>query len=210
MDRMSSVPPKWTPNYKQATQFEAWRLAEMIHLLPAAICDPNTSELLKQAALECFFTHVRTLIEFLGGVRPKDHLDRDRSAQDTLTNANWTPSLDEELKGQLDKYWVMASEHLVHFSKNRVIDDHGLYVQPLTDPRDLEAIADDVLEVWDQYATESDDLLVPHRARFAVSGQYTRMRWPNQPDPTPDLKRRRNRWLNCLIRGVRTFSTRSR
>ena len=66
MDRMPSVPPKWTPNYKQATQFEAWRLAEMVHRLPAVIHDPTTPELLKEAALECFFVHVRTLSSLAG------------------------------------------------------------------------------------------------------------------------------------------------
>lgn len=168
---MSSDPPKWTPNTKQATQWEAWRIAEMVHRLPVVICDPDTPELLKQAALECFFTHVRTLIEFLGGVRPKSSLDL--SAQDTLTNASWTANLDPPLKARLDDHWQMASQHLVHFSKNRVIDTNGHYAEPKTDRQDLEAIADDVLGVWDQYATESNDLLVPPRAGFALNGQYS-------------------------------------
>jgi hypothetical protein len=133
---------------------------------------PNTPELLKQAALECFFVHVRTLIEFLGGVRPKD--SRDWSAQDTLTNTSWTPRLDAPLKARLNDHWEMASQHLVHFSKKRVVDQSGHYVEPKTDRSDLDAIADDVLGVWDQYATESNDLLVPHRAKFAVWGQYQR------------------------------------
>jgi hypothetical protein len=117
-----------------------------------------------------FFVQVRTLIEFLGGVRPKNSLDL--SAQDTLTDISWTPRLDDTLKTRLDDHWQMASRHLVHFSKNRVVAESGHYVEPKTDRRDLEAIADDVLEVWDQYATESNDLLVPHRAKFAVRGQY--------------------------------------
>jgi len=88
----------------------------MVHRLPAVIHDPNTPELLKQAALECFFVHVRTLIEFLGGVRPKNSLDR--SAQDTLTNTSWTPRLNAPLKARLNDHWQMASQHLLHFSKN--------------------------------------------------------------------------------------------
>jgi len=144
----------------------------MVHRLPAVIWEPNTPELLRQAALECFFVHVRTLIEFLGGVRPKDPRRRDRSAQDTLTNNNWTPNLTPAVKARLNDHWEKASQHLVHFSKSRVVDQTGQYVAPGTARSDLEAIANDVLGVWDQYATESDDLLVPHRAYFATRGQY--------------------------------------
>jgi hypothetical protein len=100
------------------------------------------------------------------GVRRKD--SRDRSAQDTLTNTSWTASLNALLKDRLNHHWEMASQHLVDFSKRRVVDQSGRYVEPKTGRRDLEAIADDVLGVWDQYATESNDLLVPHRAKFAV------------------------------------------
>jgi hypothetical protein len=165
MDRMSSDPPKWTPNYKQATQFEATRLAEMVDELPAVILDTDNSELIRQAALECFFVHVRTLIEFLG-IRSPD--PRDRSARDTLANTNWTPTLDAALRARLETDWEMISQHLVHFSKARVVDEAGKVVLPGTDRSSLERIANDVLAVWDQYATESDDLGVPHRARFGL------------------------------------------
>ena len=111
---MSSVPPKWTPNYKQASQFEARRLAEMVDQLPAVILDMDNSELIRQAALECFFVHVRTPIEFLG-IRPPD--PRDRSARDTFTNTNWPPTFDAALRARLDADWEMVSQHLVHFSR---------------------------------------------------------------------------------------------
>jgi hypothetical protein len=165
MDRMSSVPRKWTPNYTQATQFEARRLAEMVDQLPAVILDMDNSELIRQAALECFFVHVRPLIEFVG-IRPPD--PRDRSARDTLTNTNWPPTLDAALRARLDADWEMVSQHLVHFSKARVVDETGRVVVPSTDRSSLERIANDVLEVWDQYATASSALLVPHRARFGL------------------------------------------
>jgi hypothetical protein len=126
---MSSVPPKWTPNYKQATQFEAHRLAEMVDRLPAVIWDMDNSELIRQAALECFFVHVRTLIEFLG-IRSPD--PRDRSARDTLTNTSWTPTLDAALRARLDADWGIVSQHLVHFSKARVVDETGHVVVPRT------------------------------------------------------------------------------
>jgi hypothetical protein len=165
MDHMSSVPPKWTANYKQATQFEARRLAEMVDQLPAVILDMDNSELIRQATLECFFVHVRTLIEFLGIRSPHP---RDRSARDTLTNTNWTPTLDAALRARLDADWEMVSQHLVHFSKARVVDETGHVVVPSTDRSSLERIANDVLEVWDQCATESNNFLVPHRARFGL------------------------------------------
>ena len=110
---VSSLPPKWTSNYKQATQFEARRLAEMVDQLPAVILDMDNSELIRQAALECFFVHVRQLIEFLG-IRPPD--PRDRSARDTFTNTNWPPTFDAALRARLDADWEMVSQHLVHFS----------------------------------------------------------------------------------------------
>jgi DNA-binding transcriptional regulator/RsmH inhibitor MraZ len=47
-------------------------------------------------------------------------------------------------------------------------DEKGRVVVPSTDRTSLERIANDVLEVWDQYATASSTLLVPHRARFGL------------------------------------------
>jgi hypothetical protein len=149
-----------------AIRLEAWRIAEMIDRLPAVIFDENNSELIRQAALECFFVHVRTLTEFLGIRQQTD--SRDRSARDTLKNNNWTPTLDAALRARLDADWEMVSQHVVHFAKTRVLDETGRVVVPKTERSDLERVADDVLAVWDQYATESNHHLVPHRSRFGT------------------------------------------
>ena len=127
-------------------------------LLEVSICQG-------EVILECFFVHVRTLIEFLG-IRPPD--PRDRSARDTFTNTNWPPTFDAAQRARLDADWEMVSQHLVHFSKARVVHETGRVVVPSTDRSSLERIANDVLEVWDQYATASNTLLVPHRASGAA------------------------------------------
>jgi hypothetical protein len=166
MDAMTSPFPNFPGLSQNAIRFEARRIAEMVDRLPAVIWDMDNSELIRQAALECFFVHVRTLIEFLG-IRAPD--PRDRSARDTLANTNWTPTLDAGLRARLDADWEMVSQHLVHFSKARVLDETGRAVVPSTDRSALERIANDVLAVWDQYATESNhNLLVPHRSEFGM------------------------------------------
>lgn len=158
-------------NYVTATRIEASRIAQMVDLLPAAVHAPDTPGLMRQAAVECFFVHVRTLIEFLE-VRPTGD-NRDRSARDTRLDAkgrptNWRPTLDPALAARLKDDWDTTSAHLVHFSKRRVFDEQGHFVPVSTELADLEAIADDVLAVWDQYATESNHPLVPHRADFRL------------------------------------------
>jgi hypothetical protein len=125
----------------------------------------DNSELIRQAAGECFFVHVRTLIEFLG-IRPPD--PRDRSARDTLTNTNWPPTLDAALRARLDADWQMVSQHLVHFSKARVVDETAASSCRAPTAVPWERIANDVHEVWDQNATASNTLLAPHRARFGL------------------------------------------
>jgi hypothetical protein len=134
----------------------------MVQRLPGVIWDMNNSELIRQATLECFFVHVRTLIEFLE-VRPDS---RDWSARDTLVNTNWTPTLDAALKARLKADWDLISQHLVDFSRSRVVDETGHVVVPPTDSSAVARVADDVLAVWDQYATESNHVLVPHRSDF--------------------------------------------
>jgi hypothetical protein len=165
MDIVTSANPPRQYTHLDAIRFEARRIAEMVDRLPAVIWDMNNSELIRQAALECFFVHVRTLIEFLG-IRPQDA--RDRSARDTLANTGWTPTLDAALKARLDADWETISQHLVHFSGSRVLDETGNVVVPSTDLAALQRVADDVLAIWDQYATESNNLLVPHRADFGM------------------------------------------
>jgi hypothetical protein len=143
-----------------AAKLEAIRIAVMIDALPELIFDPDTPELVSQACIECFFAHVRTLIEFLE-VKPTRHKN-DVKARDTLgESSTWAPLLTDTSKATLYEYWKLASQHLAHFSKAR-------HAQLTFAAHYLEKISSDVLDVWDQYANVSNDPLVPHRSDFAM------------------------------------------
>ena len=77
-----------------------------------------------------------------------------------------TTDTDPALKSRLDEYWVTATKRMVHFTKMRVPDGTGKFVRVETELPDLKAIADDVLIVWDELAKQSNNELVPPRARF--------------------------------------------
>lgn len=131
---------------------EARRVAEMIEKLPAVCYANGTVPLLQQAGVECFFVHVRSMVEFLG-----IHTDsRDRSAKDIL--ASWSPpgesGPDVATWPKLNDHWVTASKHVMHFSQLRTKQDNGTQVRVPVEQADLEAIANDVLALWDQFANE--------------------------------------------------------
>jgi hypothetical protein len=135
---------------------EATRIATMIDRLPEEIHNPDNSDLMRQAAVECFFVHLRTLVEFLG-VRPQDR--RDVFARDTF----WELPEDAALIQRLNQHWLTASRQVAHFSQDRIMGP-----QVSTELADLKAMADDILAVWDSFAAASAHALVPKRADFSL------------------------------------------
>ncbi len=129
---------------------EASRVAEMIEKLPAVCYANGVVPLLQQAGVECFFVHVRSMIEFLG-VKPAA---QDRAASDLLPN--WTPPVDQPTRTRLERYWLTASQHVMHFGQVRTKQHGGTQVSVPVEQADLEAIANDVLALWDQFAEDVD------------------------------------------------------
>jgi hypothetical protein len=147
---------------------EARRVAEMIEKLPAACYANGVAPLLQQAGVECFFVHVRSMIEFLG-VKPET---RDRKASDLLPN--WTPPVDRPTRTRLMGHWTTASQHVMHFGQVRTKQEDGTQVRVAVEQADLEAIADDVLALCDQFAEEvkkadlMGSLQMPKRGSFKI------------------------------------------
>ncbi|MGW6332451.1 hypothetical protein [Nocardia rhamnosiphila] len=142
-----------------ARMLESMRVAQMVARLPEAIYDPRVDPLLQQAAVECFFAHVRSLIEFL-----KD--SRDFDAGDILSG--WTPSVDAAKQARLKNDWLNASRQVMHFSKERVTSEIGQATAVPIDRASLDRMADDVLSVWDDYATQLNHPASPKRADFTL------------------------------------------
>ncbi|MFE6864268.1 hypothetical protein [Nocardia sp. NPDC057668] len=134
------------------------KVAALINQLPGEVYRPETSPVLQQAAVEAFFADVRAMIEFLG-IRPAK--SGDFSAVDLVPG--WTRSTDAARDARLNRYWLIASRHLMHFSKKRTRSDEGPAENIPVEREDLEKIADGVLDLWDEYATAANDGLCPAR-----------------------------------------------
>jgi hypothetical protein len=147
---------------------EARRVAEMIEKLPAVSYANGVVPLLQQAGVECFFVHVRGMIEFLG-IKPAA---RDRAASDLLPN--WTPPVDQPTRARLEDYWLTASQHVLHFGQVRTKQEDGTQVRVGVELPDLEAIVNDVLALRDQFAEEVKNanlmgsLQMPKRGSFKI------------------------------------------
>nr|WP_218680388.1 hypothetical protein [Rhodococcus qingshengii] len=127
-----------------ARALEASRVAHMVNCLPQFIEDPALPIVVRQACVETFFTHVRSLIEFLEIREAKQPNKDDFFAKSIVPD--WKPVIDNDLRTKLNKCWKEASKHVAHLSKKRATT--------WTDVTEasLQLIADDVLTVWDQYA----------------------------------------------------------
>jgi hypothetical protein len=159
------------PSERTARIQEAGRVAAMVDALPGAIHDESLSPLAQQACLEAFFVHVRGLLEFLE-VRKGDST-RDFSATDVLPN--WKPKIDAS-EDHLRRYWDIASSQLMHFSRRRVKQDNSPAVTIDTGKEAIRAVADDVLEVWDQFAGKLGHPLAPMRGDFTLFSDKRDMR----------------------------------
>jgi hypothetical protein len=144
----------------------------MIEKLPAVCYANGVVPLLQQAGVECFFVHVRSMIEFLG-IKTDS---RDRSAKDILPS--WSPPTQGGPEAatwtKLYDHWETASKHVMHFSQLRTKQDNGTQVSVPAEQADLEAIADDVFIVWDRFAEEVEmadlmgSLQMPKRGSFRI------------------------------------------
>lgn len=141
---------------------EAWRVAEMVNALPREVHDPTLPSLAQQACLDSFFVNVRALIEFLE-IKPAA---KDFAASTVLPG--WKPRVDAAEKQRLIDVWAVASHQLVHFGSHRVKHDDGTSMPVDVSLEALDRIADDVLTVWDQYATKLDNSWSPRRADFSL------------------------------------------
>lgn len=160
------------PSPLASVAMEASRVAEMIEKLPAAFYADGILPLLQQAGLECFFAHVRCMLEFLR-IRPQRG---DRSALDLLSS--WSPptkdGADAATWMKLNGHWQTATKHVMHFGLVRTMQDDGTKVSVAVEQADLEAIANDVLTLWDQFAEEvanaglMGSLRVPKRGSFRL------------------------------------------
>ena len=158
------------PSPPASLAMEARRVAEMIEKLPAVSYANGVVPLLRLAGIECFFVHVRSMIEFLGIVRDS----RDRWAGNVLSS--WSPPRKRGPEAttwtKLYDHWLTASKHVMHFSQLRTKQDDGTQVSIAVEQADLEAIANDVLALWDRFADDvanaglMDSLQMPKRGSF--------------------------------------------
>jgi hypothetical protein len=122
--------------------------------------------------------HVRS-IEFLG-IKTKPG---DRSASDLFSS--WSPPTKNGAEAatwaKLNHHWLTATKHVTHFTQLRTKQDNGTQVQDNgtqvsvpVEETDLEAIANDVLALWDLFAEETAkadpmaSLRVPKRGSFKL------------------------------------------
>lgn len=115
---------------------------------------PWVSPLLRQAAIEGFYSNVRSLIEFLGHRTNR----RDSSAKDI--DPSWQMPSDAATLRNLEDHWQAATKHAMHFTEDRT----GFIVD--VDQQKMEDIADHVLTVWDQFAVHPPEPL-QRRGHFA-------------------------------------------
>lgn len=151
------------PSPRVSQIMEAARVAFLINVLPPLAYDPALPLIVQGACLESFFVHVRAMIEFLE-VKPTGRKS-DYSAS-TLV-ADWSPSTDPRNQ-RLVEYWETASQHLMHFSRKRVKQESGIWESPDVEPANLAAMADDVLAVWDEFATVLTNPFAPVRKYLNV------------------------------------------
>jgi hypothetical protein len=157
------------PSFGVALALEATKVAEMIEKLPT-ICYPKDGAivpLLQQAGVESFFVNVRCLLEFLG-IHPAE---RDRSARDLL-GSGWKPPVDKPTQDRLHEHWRIATQHTVHFGQVRTKAKDGTVETVPVERADLEAIADDVLTLWDKFVAEINKAGLMYKSTLRKRGNF--------------------------------------
>ncbi|MGV0875182.1 AAA family ATPase [Mycolicibacterium sp. XJ879] len=162
---MSSPQPPSTRSVTPGeVRMEAARTAAMVAQLPAVISDRQFPYIVRQAALDSFYMHVRTLIEYLEIPRTKSpkHQQPPQDFKASSVVAAWTAPTDAIRNTRLNDYWTDASKHFVHFSQLRPEQTEKTQAE-------IHAIADDVLEVWNELAAVSThkDGFVPTKQEVA-------------------------------------------
>ena len=127
----------------------------MIAELPRYIQDPRVSTGLQVAAVDSFFVHERLLIEFF--VRRKAQNDIHR---DDYTTGFSLQTIDPSLAAKLNGAWELASQHVVHFSDDRVPQEGSPEVRYMTSA-DLVARAADIFttaNLFQKYLSSSQSI----------------------------------------------------
>lgn len=110
------------------------------------------------ACLESFMVHVRLMAEFLVR-RPTE---RDFSALDFL----WPVPTSDAAKRLAGERWLLASRHVVHFSRERVPEDLA-DVRPIGDVEEwMRAAARDVFEVAEGFVVAVEKAQHPQAERL--------------------------------------------
>jgi hypothetical protein len=165
--RTAAIIHQQTPT--EARMLETYQAAEMVHRLPKLAHDPSLPGVVQQACVEAFFLNVRALIEFLEIKGRSGNAKSDFFASDVAAPATWSPVIDGDTQDRLGRDWIVATRHLMHFSKERVSQSVGIPTDYIdVSEAALVEIADDLLGVWDQFAAKVNSPLAPKRAGFAL------------------------------------------
>jgi hypothetical protein len=162
-DKIAGMTSKWVPP-EQRLPTPEWQMhmqatwAMRTIMATASLAnDESLPEFAQIACLEDFFVNVRAMIEFL--IRaPNKPNPKDFSALDLVPT--WTPKPEDAVARLDDEWWLVASQEVVHFSKERIRYDieHPRNID--TSYPALERIANDVAAVWNAFASELEQL--PH------------------------------------------------
>jgi hypothetical protein len=144
-----------------AQSIEASRVMEMVAGLPAQMRDERLPDIVRLACLEAFLVHVRSMVEFFGVRRPNS---RDFTAKSLVPD--WKPPVDAEME-RLNGYWATASQQVMHFSNFRTLQPDGAWLMLTPEDPIVDAMSDDLLTVWDRFATALDDpQIAPSRSNL--------------------------------------------
>lgn len=144
--------PLWKPLTAEHVQLlHIDYAAKMVNQLVPYTEDANLPAVVQNAYLESFFVNVRLLAEFLQGWG-----NEDKDFWATTLLPTWIPA-GGDLGKRLKAWWVLASQHVVHFGKPRLAnhaeDDLDVTIETLGNMRD------DVLGLYGRFRTEYRDSL---------------------------------------------------
>ena len=143
-------------NSRQDEVDEVGHAMDMLTSLLKHVDDPQLAPELRTAALECWYTSLRLLVEFL----TKD-LARDISASDFLPGWNYPPSPQRDL---LEGEWRFASQNVAHLSRMRVQHDAGQVVN--IHPAKLVSLTVFILNAFEGFVNALEAANIPESAQF--------------------------------------------
>jgi hypothetical protein len=124
---------------------------EMIKRLPVPANSPDLDSHVQNACLESFFVNVRLMAEFLTVPHREGQEPKDFNAWDFTSD--WAPAPGEAVK-RVRQQWLVASQQVVHFSRNRLQDpDSPVHLDTSTEG--LKRIADDVVAIYSEWLRQT-------------------------------------------------------